>query len=129
MAAYTFSANSAFAKAFNSRQGNYIALCEVQPITDPRWGSQVGETGTVYSTGTREKDGSDILWISFPVLDGYNCPIEFKLDVPTCMSLNIKAGDTVSKSSVVGLRAISNGPGKAPVNVLVIKALESETPA
>ena len=120
MAAFQFNANSAFAKAFNSRQGNYIALSEVQPITDPRFTSKIGETGTVYSTGTREKDGSDILWISFPVLDGFERPIEFKLDVPTCMSLNIKAGDTVNKSDIVGLKAISNGPTKEPTTVMVV---------
>lgn len=126
MAAYNFSANSAFANAFNKRVGSYVQLAQVQPITDPRWQSQVADSGTVFSTGVRE-DGSDILWVSFAVLDGYNRPIEFKLDVPCCKSLNIKVGDTISKPQVVGLKPITNGPGKAPVTVAVVQALEPES--
>lgn len=120
MAQFNFNANAAFAKIFNSNSGSYLAISDVQPITDSRMLNLMSETGTVYSVGQRT-NGSEILWLQFTSLDGYNRPIKFKIDVPTCETLNLIPGDEINKSQIQGLKAISNGPGREPTTVICLK--------
>lgn len=128
MAQFQFNANSAFAKIFNANAGSYLALAEAQEITDPNFLQRTSTEGVVFSTGQRS-NGSEILYVRFTSLDGYNRPVEFKLDVPSSTAAGLKPGDVLSKAQAHRIRPISNGPGREPRMVLVVDEPAPEQPA